>query len=602
MSIESAEARQPTGRWVGAVRLALGAAQGLGLWFFFTKSEAIWGVGPHRTVMAYALPLLLIAPTIPLFGIGRLRPGTLLAWLGAACTLLVLLVAYDLWRAGPPTGAARSDGELGPFLILAALAVVYILHHLIEPADAARRWRPPYAAYVGGSWRHGLQIGLGLGFAAAVWGVLRLSGALFGALGLAGMDTLLTAPAVMLPGLGLAFAGAVHATDTRLGSLAGRFPAATVLVTALAVLATGLLSAFLGALLVTGLGPLWATGHATALLLTGTALLIVIVNAAYGDGTAPEARSPLLRAAVRLAGLLLAPLLALALTALCLRIAQHGLTPIRVWGVAACAVGAIYAAGYGWAALRARPWMGALGTTNVIGAVAIVLALLLLLSPVADPARLSTADQIARLESGRTGPESLDVTALRFRFARYGREALAQLAASKDPVVADLAREARNRDTLRGNDIAPRGPAFAGATIAPPGASLPEGFREQAWPRGRTNWDPSACLSSARPCILLVVDLDGDGTPEVVAFPDPAFSDRVRVALAEGIVFRRSEDGDWRRIGTLSWPFDWEQGKAALASLRAGRAAPVKPVLPDLSVDGRRLQFRPSDLGTGARP
>ncbi|PIK69670.1 DUF4153 domain-containing protein, partial [Methylobacterium frigidaeris] len=131
----------PARRRIGAVRLAIGCAQGLTLWFFFAKAEAIWGVGPHREVMAYALPLLLIAPLVPILGVGRLRRGTVLAWLGAACTLLVLLVAYDLWRAGPPADGVAPDGELGPLLIPAAFAVVYILHHLIEPADAARRWR-----------------------------------------------------------------------------------------------------------------------------------------------------------------------------------------------------------------------------------------------------------------------------------------------------------------------------------------------------------------------------------------------------------------------------------------------------------------------------
>nr|WP_245239781.1 DUF4153 domain-containing protein [Methylobacterium variabile] len=587
-------------RRVGAVRLAIGCAQGLGLWFFFTKAEAIWGVGPHRIVMAYALPLLLIAPLIPILGIGRLRAGTLLAWLGAACTLLVLLVAYDLWRAGPPAGGVTPEGELGLLMLPAAFALTYILHHLIEPADAARRWRPPYAAYVGGAWRHAFQISLGIAFAAAVWGVLALSAALFGALKLAAVAQVLSAPGVVMPALGVAFAGAVHATDLRSGSLAAQTPVAMVLVTVLAVLATGLIAAFLSALPLTGLAPLWATGHAAALLLASTALLIVIVNAAYGDGRTPEARSPLLRATVRLAGLLLAPLVGLALTALFLRIEQHGLTPIRVWGVAACAVAAVYALGYPWAALRARPWMGALGTTNLVGAVATVLALVLLLSPMADPARLSTADQIARLESGRVGPESVDFMALRFRFARYGREALAQLAASQDPVVADLAREAQRRGSPRGNDLAPRGPAFAGATIAPPGASLPAGFREQVWRPDGSYRDPSACFVSAVRCSLLVIDLDGDGTPEVLAvreLPDPPGSGGV--SATEAGVYRRDAHGVWRKAGTLSWPFGRAIADSVLAGIRAGRAVPIPPIMPDLDVDGQRLRFAPSANGSG---
>jgi len=104
-------------------------------------------------------------------------------------------------------------------------------------------------------------------------------------------------------------------------------------------------------------------------------------------------------------------------------------------GVAAC-----YAIGYAVAALRWHALLADIETTNVVGEFTALALLLLLFTPVADPARIAVADQMKRLRNGTTPPEKFDVSFLRFHGGRYRMAVLDELAASKDPSDSVAAR------------------------------------------------------------------------------------------------------------------------------------------------------------------
>ena len=127
---------------------------------------------------------------------------------------------------------------------------------------------------------------------------------------------------------------------------------------------------FLAALPFTGMEGLWRTGSATALVLAAAGALVILINTAYQDGE-PDNRPPaVLRLAVRVASVLLTPLIAIAVWGLSLRIGQYGLTPDRIIASACALLGAVYAGGYGFAALsplwRGGDWMKPLERTNVL--------------------------------------------------------------------------------------------------------------------------------------------------------------------------------------------------------------------------------------------
>jgi hypothetical protein len=136
--------------------------------------------------------------------------------------------------------------------------------------------------------------------------------------------------------------------------------------------------------------------------------------------------------------------------ALGLRVAQHGWSADRV--VAAALVGLAGALALGYAAAvigRRQAW---LDRADAAVAMAAVVAIFCLMTPLADPARLMTASQMERLSSGATSPLRFDYRALKFDGARWGAAALARL--SDDPrapggeegrVLARAALKAENR-------------------------------------------------------------------------------------------------------------------------------------------------------------
>jgi hypothetical protein len=199
--------------------------------------------------------------------------------------------------------------------------------------------------------------------------------------------------------------------------------------------------AFLLALPFTGLAPLWGTRRATGILLAAGVALVLLINAAYQDGAGERTAAAVLRAASALAVVALVPIVGLAAYALALRAAQHGWTPDRIYALAAIVVAAGYAIGYLIALVRSGTALRGLETANRVIAVLIVAVLLSLFTPTADPARLSVADQIARLQSGAIPPAVFDFQFLRFDAGRYGIRALELLATRTDGPQAALIAE-----------------------------------------------------------------------------------------------------------------------------------------------------------------
>src|SRR6202012_4132788 len=142
-----------------------------------------------------------------------------------------------------------------------------------------------------------------------------------------------------------------------------------------------------------------------------------------------------------------------------------------------------YAVGYLWAALRKGPWLSAIASVNVATALVVLLVLLALFTPIADPARLSVNDQMARLNAGKVGAAKFDFNYLRFEGARYGKAALEQLQArTQGPDAAELSKQAtlalrrRSRWDMITSEVVD---VAANLTVWPASARLPDGFATQ---------------------------------------------------------------------------------------------------------------------------
>ena len=572
-------AERDRGAWTGAIRLGVGLAQGLVAWLLIRGADEAWSAQQPALFAALVL-VTAFPPLIVLAGLGQLRPRTLLLWTLSACIIVAGLSGYDHWRE-PLAGYLHSDGVRrwpSPQLISISAVGLYIAHHLIEPADVERLWWPSYQARFERAWRHGFQLALAIAFTGVFWLVLQLGSALFDMIGVNSVGRVIHKTWFASPATATVFAGAVHLTDVRPNLIRGLRTVGLTLLAWLTPLAAGLTTAFLLVLPFTGLAKLWATRHSASLLLSAAAVLIVLMNAAYQDGRDREELPGLLRWSVRVGAILLVPLTGLAAWATLVRIGQYGLTPERVGGLATLITAAVYAGGYTWAALAPGRWMRRLEDVNVVAAILILGLILALFSPLADPARLSTDDQMHRLEARRTPSDRFDFAFFRFRAARFGRDALDRLAKLPDPAIAERARKAMALTTpypIRG--IEPEGHelAFSHAEVLPRGAVLPASFRHQDWTI-QPNVFGAGCLSSGSACDIYIRDLNGDGKPEVLV-------------SASGVlaVYGQGPDGRWVRIGSYGSAFC----PGVQEALRAAQVSTLAPLASDLEVGGQRLGF-----------
>ena len=157
--------REPDHRRLGWIRLAIGLIQGAALLGLYLAIE-------HRswpaTVPGLFAPLVLIfawLPVVLLGAVGRMRLRTLLLWALSAAALLALMGWWSVTWGVRPNGL--NEPLASPVVFAASAVMLFIAHHLILPADRARRWLAPYAAYFDTAWKAGVQLALSVAFTGA---------------------------------------------------------------------------------------------------------------------------------------------------------------------------------------------------------------------------------------------------------------------------------------------------------------------------------------------------------------------------------------------------------------------------------------------------
>jgi hypothetical protein len=583
MADQASEQTAPSSR-AGLVRLAIGLAQGLVLYglYWAATGKASW---PATQPVLYGAILLvaLFTPLIPLTAIGSMRTRTLAIWTTAAVALTAALAAYGFYVQ---TGGQHPLVPSFP-LTASIAAALFIAHRLVAAGDAERKLIAAYPTYFDTAWKHGVQLALALAFVGAFWLALHLGASLFDLIGLQFLSDLIRKEWFAFPVTTTVFAAAVHLADVRASLTRGiRTVGLTLLSWLMPVM--GLIAlGFLAALPFTGLDALWKIGRSTAILLSAAGTLVILLNAAYQDGQADTRAPKVLRIAARVTALTLLPLLTIAAIGLGLRVGQHGLTPDRIIAGACLLVGFCYAIGYAIAAVLPGSWMKPLEITNVITAFVILAVILLLLSPVGDPARISTDDQVRRLETGRIAPDKFDYTFLRFDAGRYGAAALKALGAKKTgPNAAAIAAQVAAVMKLTNRWESPPTPPMELAKIKvyPAGQKLPDDFLHQEW----GTYGP--CSSGIDGCEAYLIDLDGDGRPEVVVHDGSDGQPRAAQVMGQSSVevYARDAKGVWNQEGVLS--ADCADPKAPDA-LRGGTYKIVSPRWRDLEINGQRFAF-----------
>jgi hypothetical protein len=578
-------------RRVLLARFAVAGVQAAGLYVLAEAAAA-----PHSwpaTQPALFDPLLLAFAAVPLLvlvGLGQMRAHALIGWAAVAVAAVSLLGWWDQERGR--VAAFPGQDLIWPSipLVAAVLASLFVGHALVVDAISQRRWRALYARHFDTAWTMGVQLAFAAGFVLVFWGVLELGAALFRLVDVGLPGRIIEKRWFAIPATTLALAGAIHLTDVQPALIRGARSLGLALLSWLLPLLALILLAFLAGLLFISLAPLWRTHFAASLLLVAAGALVLLVNCNYQDGAQEMVRSRWRQHLATLAALELAPLVGLAAWALKLRVNEYGWTGERVMACAVILLAACYALGYAGAALRTAlvrgQWLRGIETVNFTAAYLSLALALALFTPVADPARIMVADQVARLRSGAVDASHFDYRALRFDGARWGAAALTGLAATREgpdaSLIATRARaaiEQRMRYGVQG--VSPEEYADR-VDVFPKGRALPGNLLVEA--AGGTDAWRLTCLlrPGAQHCSARYFEL-APGREAILVLD---------ILGTQGVVYEADATGHWRVTAHASVHLECPP--------RAPFAAPpevaVLPApLPDLRVGDRTIHLTPNE-------
>ena len=587
----------------GWVRIAIAAGQAVLLYLLYRAgTQKLW----PATQPELFFPLLLCGlglPVIAISSLGQMPAAKLLRWLGFLALVLTGLTLHDWFRRNGLNnewGSAEYPGhrsDKGPYpsplLFTFSFLCLYVAQSLKLAYEQKRQGVAQYPQYFDLSWKLLVQLKFSALFVGALFALLALGAGLFDMLKLDFLAELLKREWFNIPVIVLAFGFALHLTDMRPAIVRGIRNLLLVLLSWLLPLATIVLTGFLVSLLYKGVDLLWATRHATNLLLGSCVVLVVLINTAFQDGAALATAPKILRWCARLACFILPVLALLALRALQLRITQYGWSSDRLIAVVCALIALAYGLAYLRAAIAADGLLSKIAGANVVMAYVQLAAVLALFSPLLDPARISVADQVARLRDGKVTAEEFDYRYLRFEGRRYGREALEQL---KLETALPEAKQIREKAAFV---LALTYKSYAEEPVQvvrpyevwPKGAVLPEGFLRQPDQKDNgwlTQKDTECLLAKTGGCDVLLQDMNRDGKPEVLVLD----RDRYR----GGNLYAQVQPGVWKRQGHVYVALEAGDCNRLDEALRAGRAKAVT-AWDMLDVDGMRITVRPDDQG-----
>ena len=582
-------------RSIAMARVVVGLLQGILLYLLYIALQhKVW----PATDGHFFAPLLLVSAFVPILfisGLGHANMRRFMLWIVAASVIAWLVGFYDVWRLSPlhedQYGVIRdTKGILPSFMAIFFTGVgLCIAHALVLAATVDRRWIARYPTYFEVAWKLAIQIKLSVLFVGVLWLVLWLGASLFMLLNLDFLNILLQKPWFSIPITAFAFSSALHITDVRPGIVRGIRTLLLVLMSWLLPLATLIVLGFVLSLPGTGLAPLWATRHATAVLLGAAAVLVLLINTAFQNGEFASQVSPLLRWSARFAAVLLAPIVLIGIYALGLRVADYGWTTDRVIAAACLLVASCYAGGYVWAAIARGAWLRRLAAVNVATAFLVLAVLLAIFLPIADPARISVANQSARLEMGRVSVAKFDFDYLRFHGERYGWDVLQKLKVTTQGSDATLIREKAEKSLVKRNrweqekPVATLSEIVKNFNVWPKGATLPQSLLNQNWGLSKHQWSVPECLKFlGQKCDAYLMDFTGDGKPEVLFI---SHGDYPRTAIV-----MENTEGVWDEVGRLA-AFSPSCRQEIQKSLATGSYRLVPPLLQDMEIAGRHIHI-----------
>lgn len=576
--------------------LALALVQGLLLWWFLAgMREDRWPAGDPRVMLPIVLLLAVLPLSLQLLWPFKHERVLRSALAGVAVSVAVTAALFaathiGLDAAGSEGPGRRRDGAedvVAAFVLPLALAWLLAMP-LLKLRLTGGRWTGPYPSLFEITWRGALTLAEAALFTGVFWLLLGLAAMLFGLLAIEGVAGFISEPLFAIPATTVVGTLAIHLIGASAGMVDGLLRQVLNLLKWLLPLAGLIVIAFALALL-PKLPVLFADGQRViqaGWMLGLVSVTVLLLNAAYQSGQEPPGYGRLIEQALRAVPPLLIVIALTALYSLAVRTSAFGLTPARYWGLVTAAVATAYAFGYSIAAWVPGRWFGRMGQVNIVIALASIAVLLVSLTPIADPLRLSIDSQARRALTA--GDDSARDGALGF----LGREAGAS-GRQRLETIARLTDAAGGSAALRAAAARARPPATADRQTPedwlarierPPGAPPIEPGLESALRTARTT---DKFLAEMTGMLLLRVDADGDGAVDALLIDDDGFN--------AYWLFSVDAEGRWTQRSSGSMVWRGPRDDAMRAALRRGEVRTLPPPMQDLQIDGRRVMLLPSE-------
>jgi hypothetical protein len=576
-------AQRLTGGELPIILLAA-VAQGLCLYALHSSVErSVWpSTEPGLLIALYAVAVFV---TLTLQLLAR-HVRARLTWL-----ILAALVAFYL-LVGWHHGAQMFEGQPRFFEAWFSVAfIVSIQWLLLMPFVQARlidgHWRSRYELLFSSAWNNKLLLAEAGVFTGFFWLLLFLWAQLFEMLGVEFFSWLFREPIFIYPVTSIVFGVALQLIGSVERLTKAVLEQLLSVLKWLALLAALILVLFTVAL-VFELPRMISIGDkaiAAVWLLWLIAVVVLLVNAAYRDGSVARPYPRAIGLALRCALPLTVIIALVAVYALWLRVDQYGVTVSRFWGWIVAGAALLYCVGYALAARHREHWMRSVAGVNVLTALYLIAVLTLALTPVLSPYRIAADSQLALIlaepgDSSSAREHESRLNYLRFDSGKYGRDRLAELGRIENHPRAEELRRDANAAIARQNRFAlpqlddPM--LLAQMTVQPRDRALDPALAELVAQEVRSSGRADYATSIAG----VFVDLDEDGTEEFA------------VLMPGRAVAFQNEAGGWRRIGDMSYS-KYEQVDVILARIRAGNFGVEASQWRDLVVGDVRYRVSP---------
>lgn len=429
------------------IRLILGLVQALILY------ALIQTTGQYRDQFIFLVPSTIFIPLVLVQGIHQLQHLAMRIWVGCLTLFLLGTCYYQQWK----------QSMFEPMLNLLFMLGLFIGQILITSAVIEHRFQATYQRQYEISWKLGIQIILTALFVCLVWGTIGLGYQLFKIVDIHILSYLCRQSWFVIPIFVFSTILGIHFTDVKPNIIAHVRSLILKLFTSLLPLFTLLVFLFIIGLLMFDYAQLLNQKYLTATLMWLAFWLILLINAAYQDGKKYKSEVKLIQYVSKFAAILLPFLVGIAGYGLYLRISEYGLSNQRIIGGVILIILSQYALGYCIAVFRPGPWLKFIETCNFYTALSIMLIVVLILTPIADPSRLMVQNQQHRFLSHKISQDKIDSKYIYDYGGRYGKDMLKHLSLK-------LPYNAKN--------LKPKEPNF---TLHPKNTSLPSSFLETKW-------------------------------------------------------------------------------------------------------------------------